>query len=53
MRFAYNHNVDIGAWVDEQHEQADHLFNDMDDYEAAMMHMQKGEEDIEFDSFDI
>lgn len=37
VKFAYNHNIDIDAWLDEQHEQADDFFANMDDYEAMMM----------------
>lgn len=37
LKFAYNHNIDIDAWLDEQHEQPDDFFANMDDYEAMMM----------------
>ena len=48
VKFAYNHNIDIDAWVNEQHEQANHFFDNMDDYEAAMM----GEDGFDSDASD-
>ena len=50
VKFAYNHNVDIDAWVNEQHEQAIDFYDNMDDYEAMMM----GEDGFDSDaSYDI
>ena len=37
VKFAYNHNLDIDSWVNGHHEQINHFFDYMDDYEAAMM----------------
>ena len=37
VKFAYNHNIDIDAWVNKQHEQANDFYYNIDDFEAVMM----------------
>ena len=39
VKFAYNHNIAIDAWLDEQHEQPDGFFPNLDDYHDDTMMM--------------
>ena len=47
-KFAYNHNIDIEAWVNEQHQQANDFFDNIEDYEAIMM----GQHAFDSDEYD-
>ena len=42
VKFAYNGNVDIEAWVDEQHQQANDFYANPDDYE----YMNESDDDL-------